>query len=377
VTLALQEIVPAPATLAALKQRVKANAAKKPGVYEFLGSSGEVVYVGKARNVRQRLLSYFSAPYPESKSAQLIRCATGIRWRYLPSEFAALLEELRLIQTLRPRYNVRGVPTGRAALMFVRLSGPPVPRLILTDKLKDPGALYYGPFRGRGHTLEALRVLSDLLGLRDCSDRTAMHLGDQTSLFDTALAPQCIRHELGTCLGPCAARVGADRYGESAGAAQAFREGAAAHPLDIVLERMGEASEQQAFERAAHWRGKFDVLTRFFGAIAQVRAAVDGFSFVYTVPDESGGRDERAYVIRRGTIRAVAPKPRTPIEREAFAAVVRQHTQDPEPAPVARTGTEMSALLLVMSWFRQHPDAYEHTSPYRRWLAPEAAQPAT
>ncbi len=364
--LALQEIVPAPATLAALKRRVQANAAKRPGVYELLGPGGAVVYVGKAKDVRARLLSYFSAPFPESKSAQLIRTVSGIRWRHLPSEFAALLEELRLIQALRPRYNVMHNHQ-RATLAFIRLTPAPAPRLAVVGNPKDPGTPYYGPFRGRAQTLRGVRVLGDLLGLRDCAERTPMVFGDQPSLFDLPMAPLCIRHELHTCLGPCAARVGADRYGRSVRAARDFLEGRSAAPLDVALSRMAEAAQEQAFERAAHWREKFDDLTGLFAAVSRLRAAVDGLSFVYAVKDEAGGADDRVYVIRRGTVRASAGRPDTPIEREAFAAVVRRNTQDPEPAPVARTGAEMSQLLVVMSWFRQHPEAYEQTSGYARW----------
>jgi excinuclease ABC subunit C len=367
VSLPLQEALPAPRTLEALKRRVQANAARQPGVYEFLGVSGEVIYVGKAKSLRQRLLSYFSAP-PESKGAHLVRAATGIRWRYVPSEFAALLEELRLIQRLRPRYNVTGNRTW-ASIVFVRLTGAPAPRFAVSDRPKDPAAYYYGPFRGRGHTVEALRILSDLLGLRDCAERTRMQFGDQPSLFDSPPAPLCIRHELGTCLGPCAARVGVDRYARAAEAARDFLEGRAAHPLDLVLERMAGAAEAREYERATHWRGKFDELTRFFASVARLRAAVEGLSFVYTSKDESGGADDRVYLVRRGTVRAVAGLPRTPIEREAFAALVRRHTEEPEATPAARSGTEMQQLLLVMSWFRQNPEAYDATSTYGQWTA--------
>lgn len=365
--LALQEIIPAPATLAALKRRVMANAAKRPGVYEFLDATGAVVYVGKAKNLRQRLLSYFAAP-SRSKSSLLIRSAAGIRWRHVPSEFAALLEELRLIQSLLPRYNVHG-SASPASLAFIKLAGGSVPRLAVTAQARDPGALYFGPFRGRAQTLGAVHVLADLLGLRDCADRTPMRFGDQASLFEAPLAALCIRHELKTCLGPCAAKVGADRYGRAVRAAQDFLEGRSAHPLDRVLDAMHEAAAAQQFERAAHWRGKLDELTRLFAAVSRLRAAVEALSFVYTVADQGGQRDDRVYLVRRGTVRAVAAVPSTPIEREAFAALVRRHTQDPEPAPVARTGHEMGQLMLVMSWFRAHPEEYERTSPFATWAA--------
>jgi excinuclease ABC subunit C len=97
---------------------VKATAPKLPGVYELIDAAGTVIYVGKARSLRARLLSYFTAPWPESKGARLIRCAAELRWRVLPSEFAALLEEQRRIQELRPPATLPdcgSAPTSRSS----------------------------------------------------------------------------------------------------------------------------------------------------------------------------------------------------------------------------------------------------------------------
>ncbi len=369
--LALQVTPTGPAVLAALHRRVKATAPKLPGVYEFLDPAGTVVYVGKAKSLRTRLLSYFTAPWPESKSARLVRGAAELRWRVLPSEFAALLEELRLIQELRPAYNVRGTRY-RASIAFIKVTGQKAARLTVTESARDPGALYYGPFRGRGPTLAAVRTLADLLGLRDCADRVPMVFADQPSLFDAPLQAACIRHELGTCLGPCAARVSADRYAEATRAALDFLDGRSAHPFDRALDVMADASAAEAYERAALWRTKFEELTWLFAAVARLRAAVDGLSFVYAVDDKAGNGDDRVYLVRHGVVKAEAARPRTPIERDAFAATVRRETQDQGPAPAARGGREMAQLLLVMSWFRNNPDEYERTSPFARWTAAAA-----
>ena len=364
--LALHDVVTSPASLAELKRRVQSGAAKRPGVYEFLDATGGVIYVGKAKDVRTRLLSYFTAPWPESKSARLIRCAADLRWRYVPSEFAALLEELRLIQQLKPAYTVSGNRT-YASLAFIKVTRGVAPRLVVCENARDPAGRYYGPFRGRANTQHAVRTLADQLGLRDCAERQEMLFADQPSLFDTPLAPACIRHELGTCLGPCAGRCDAQGYGSAVAAALDFLEGRAAKPLDRILDIMGDAADAQQFERAAVWRERFDELTWLFASLARLRAAVEGLSFVYDVKDESGEGDDRLYLIRHGTIRAMASRPGTPIEREAFAATVRLSTLDEGPAPAARSGAEMNQLMLVMSWFRRNPEEYDHTSPFTRW----------
>lgn len=356
---------PAP-SLSELRAKVKAGAPKKPGVY-FFTAQGRVIYVGKAKSLRERITSYFTAPWPESKSAQLVRCATDIQWRPLPSEFAALVEEQRLIRSMRPTYNVKGADERRSALVFLKFTAGPAPKLALTDTMRDPRAAYYGPFRGSGHTAEAIRALSDLLGLRDCAQALPMIFADQAALFDSPRQARCMRFDLGTCLGPCAARTSAERYHDAVHRAVEFLEGRAAHPLDRVLEEMARASEAAEFERAQYWKDKFEVLERLFASISRLRAAVDGLSFVYEVKDRTGGKDDRVYLIRHGVVKAEAPLPRTPIERRAFAAEV-ERAQDPAPAPAARGAGEMDQLLLVMSWFRQHPEEYRNTSAFRKWL---------
>jgi len=365
--LALHDLAAKPAALADLKHKVQSGAAKRPGIYEFLDATGGVIYVGKAKDLRTRLLSYFTAPWPESKSARLIRCAADLRWRYVPSEFAALLEEQRLISLLRPSYNV-SMNRYRAMLAFIKVTRGPVPRLVVSETARDPAALYYGPFRGRGPTADAVRTLADLLGLRDCADRQPMTFADQASLFDAPLAAACIRHELGTCLGPCAGKISAERYDAAVKDARAFLEGRSARPLDRLLDIMTDAAAAHEFERAAAWRSRFEELTWLFGSLARLRAAIEGLSFVYRVTDQAGDGDDRLYAIRHGVVRAVAAPPKTPIEREAFAETARLLSLDDGPAPAAHNGSEMNQLLLVMSWFRRNPEEYEQTSPFRRWM---------
>ena len=92
--------------LAVMRAHVRDTAADRPAVYRMIASDGEIVYVGKSKQLRSRLLSYFRCAFPEEKGARILRDADRIEWEYVPSEFAALLEELRLIKRYRPRFNV-------------------------------------------------------------------------------------------------------------------------------------------------------------------------------------------------------------------------------------------------------------------------------
>jgi excinuclease ABC subunit C len=366
-------VAPAADTFEALRSRVRAEVRRRPGVYQFLDPAGGVFYVGKAKDLRTRLLGYFTAPWPESKAAQLIRAAADVTWRYLPSEFAALLEEQRLIARLRPFSNVRGNRT-RRRMVFIKVTGGTAPKLKVTEHTADRAARYYGPFQGGERTADAVRVMSDLLKLRDCAQDRPMRFADQADLFDPSRSAACIRHELGTCLGPCAAKCGAEAYHEALGRAVDFLEGRSVCPLDHVLDAMASASEARAFERASLWRDKLEALESLFAAVSRLRAATDSLSFVYGVrdrtgPSQGGGHDDRVYVVHRGLVRSAAAWPRTPIERDAFAATIERYVRQPPRTLAARSAPEMDQLLLVMSWFRQHPEEFDTTTPFAEWLA--------
>jgi len=127
---------------------VREGAQDRPGVYRMMSPDGEVVYVGKSKKVRTRLLSYFRCAYPEDKGARILREATSIDWEYTPSEFAALLTELRLIKRLRPRFNVAMKRDARH-YAFIKLSCGAVPKLLVVRGAgSEDGGVYYGPFFG-------------------------------------------------------------------------------------------------------------------------------------------------------------------------------------------------------------------------------------
>src|SRR3954462_10663923 len=101
------------AQLAIMRAAVKAEAKDRPGVYRMLAADGEIIYVGKSKRLRSRLLSYFRCEFPADKGARILRDAERIEWDYVPSEFAALIMELRLIKRFRPRCNEAMKHAGR------------------------------------------------------------------------------------------------------------------------------------------------------------------------------------------------------------------------------------------------------------------------
>ena len=341
---------------------VKSDARDTPGTYRLLAEDGEVLYVGKSKGVRTRLLTHFRAEYPRDKSARMIAEATTVAWDYEPSEFAACIAELRLIKRWRPRYNVAMKRDARH-YAFIRLTDGVAPKLhVVRASHGHDAATYFGPFHGAVQLAEALRELNDALGLRDCSLDTKMHFADQVELpVAVARTPGCIRYEIGRCIGPCIAATTAAQYDDRVRLAREFLAGRHDAPIVALREAMEASSERLEFERAASLRDKVERLESLQNQFARLRFAIETLSFTYTVPGEGG--DDRAYVIRRGRVRHEAPAPRTAAERARFDACITDVF-----APVARdTGAvpshEIDELLLVASWFRQHPAELERTTP--------------
>jgi excinuclease UvrABC nuclease subunit len=339
----------------------------------MVADSGEVVYVGKSKRVRTRLLSYFRGDYPDDKGARILQEASAIEWSYVPSEFAALLEELRLIKRFRPRLNVAMKRDARN-FAFIAITRGVAPRLAV---LRGTGAhgesRVYGPFTGAMRLRGALRELSDSLGLRDCLHDRRMRFADQAELFGPPVrTPGCIRFEIGKCLGPCVGAPTAGEYGERLQQARAFLEGADDGPIERIERSMREASERLEFERAAAFRDKLRRLQELREQFSRLRFAVETLSFTYHVPGVDG--EDRVYVVRRGVVRAEVPAPRTPHEEQALGELVRR-TLGPRGrgTPAALPVHEIDELMVVASWFRTHEGELART---RSWDAPGGQGPA-
>jgi excinuclease ABC subunit C len=361
---AAQRAAPLPSTdLTQLRERVRALAENRPAIYRMTDAMGRIIYVGKAKRLRTRLLTYFRAEYPDDKAARILYAASDIQWDYVPSEFAAYLGELRQIRRHRPHFNYRGNVTRRSVL--IKISSDVAPRIYAGATVAQDDARCYGPFQSMARTVEAVRTLNDLLGLRDCTAAMPALFAGQGDLFDQPRQAGCMRHEFGFCSGPCAGFVTRDDYRRRVETAAAFLEGRTIQPIDRVVREMQEAAVQARFEVAARWREKFEHLEWLLAATSRARSARDLLTFVYRDPGEFG--DDRVYLIRQGVVRAVFPFPSTPIEHEAFRAVVAEEAARPLPPAGPLPLESLDEILLLMSWFRAHPEALRRTTPYAHW----------
>jgi excinuclease ABC subunit C len=320
----------------------------------MLSADGEIVYVGKSKKVRTRLLSYFRCAFPEEKGARIVREAVRIEWEYTPSEFAALLEELRLIKRFRPRLNVAMKRDARH-FAFIKLTRGVAPKLLVVRGAgADDAQIYYGPFHGAQRVGDAVRELNDALGLRDCRLDQQMHFADQPELFQIfPRTPGCIRHEIKKCLGPCVGGCTAKEYDERVRLVRSFLDGADDGPMETLRADMQTASDLMDFERAAILRDKLARLEDLREQFIKFRFAIETLSFIYTVRGHDGV--DRLYLIRRGRVRGEYEIPRSEQDRIRLLEMVEQVFNPTERDSAQVPSHEIDELLLLSSWFRRFP----------------------
>jgi excinuclease ABC subunit C len=350
-----------------LRAAVKRHAPRLPGVYGMTDAAGELIYVGKAKSLRARLLGYFRPNSRDEKAGKIIHEARGLVWELAPSEFAALLRELELIRRWRPRFNVQGQPH-RRRLCYVCIGRPPAPYAFVAAEPPSTALACFGPVPGVRRARESARRLNDWYRLRDCPRKQTMVFADQGELFPVVRAPGCIRHDIGNCLAPCAASCTHAEYGFHVQAALDFLEGRDRSPLEQLEREMNAASAALLFERAAHLRDRLDALDWLSRRLGRLREAAD-HSGVYPVRGADG--KEVWYLIRRGLVRAALPAPDDPGSLEEARRKLEEVYRS-GPAAGVPGGDEVDGLLLVAGWFSRRREERARVIEVERLLAGEA-----
>jgi excinuclease ABC subunit C len=332
-----------------LRERLRRSCPKRPGVYGMVDPSGELVYVGKAKCLRSRLLSYFRKNSRDPKAGRILESARVITWEYTHSEFAALLRELELIRRWQPRFNVHGQPK-RQRRGYVCVGRQPAPYAFFASRPPSTALAVYGPVPAGPKAREAVRRVNDWYRLRDCPQAQEMIFADQNELFPMVRAAGCLRHEIAACAGPCAAACTRTDYGDLVRAALRFLDGADPEPVETLEREMNAASLTLSFERAAVLRDKLDTLQWLSNHLLRLRTAA-GESFIYRVAGHD--RDDRWYLVHNGRVRSALPEPRNEDERRQAALLLdRVYHESALPGPASLE--EIDGVLLVAAWFRRH-----------------------
>src|SRR5262245_54098825 len=222
----------------------------RPGVYRFLSKGGKVIYVGKAKNLKSRVRSYFrpSADLDARKTAMVEETA-DLETIVVDSEFEAFLLENHLIKKERPRYNV--ILRDDKNYPYLKLSTKDeYPRVTLVRRARLDHDRYFGPFLPASVAWSTLRMIPRFFRVAICHVK-----------FDGKQRP-CLYYHLGQCLAPCAGHTNPEEYGRAVQEARLFLEGRNRELRARLEARMAEASEREEFEQAAHYRDLIRTIER-------------------------------------------------------------------------------------------------------------------
>jgi excinuclease ABC subunit C len=353
-----------PADLRSSRRVIRQRVTAAPGVYGMVNAEGELIYVGKSKRLRDRLLTYFSSNAAPSKARRIIRQTKRVLWERAPTELAALVRELELIRRFEPRYNVQGQP-GRLRPAYIALGRGPAPYVYVTTKPSPRDGMAFGPVRGVRLHRRVARLVNNGFQLRDCPATRRIRFADQLELFDRERPPRCHRREFGMCLAPCAAGCSRGEYAERVRAARDFLQGRDVSLLDELEAGMRSAAARRQFEIAANLRDAREALVQLDRRLGRLREARRRYTFVYPMPGYGGG--ESWCLVRGGHLIAACKAPRgRRSAQECLALVEGVYSANGRDGCDGRP-EDLDMLQLVGSWFDEHPEEY------RRTLAPDRA----
>jgi excinuclease ABC subunit C len=220
-----------------------------PGVYRMFDADGTVIYVGKARNLKRRVSSYFQRRDDSPKTRSLVRQIQRVEVTVTATEGEALLLESNLIKKLRPRYNV--LLRDDKSYPYIFLSEGPYPRLSVHRGPRRAKGRYFGPYPNVSAVRESLSLLQKVFPVRQCEE----------SYFANRDRP-CLQYQIKRCSGPCVGLVDEEDYAEDVRHSTMFLEGRNHQVIDELVQRMEAAAERLDFEQAARYRDQIANLRR-------------------------------------------------------------------------------------------------------------------
>lgn len=265
-----------------------------PGSYQFRDEHGRVIYVGKAKSLRQRLANYFASPSSlPPRTAQMVASAATVEWIEVRNDVEALMLEYSLIKQHKPRFNVRLRDDKSYPFLVVTLSDEWPRAALRRGRGATSADRYFGPYANAYAIRETLDLLLRTFPLRSCSDAKFARHEHQ--------GRPCLMYHIERCAGPCAKLVGADQYARLVQDFVAFMEGDTAPVLARIEADMREAAEHLEFELAARLRDRLSSVRRAIEKQQMVTERAEDLDCFGTAEDELEAVAQVFYV-RRGRV---------------------------------------------------------------------------
>lgn len=222
----------------------------QPGVYRMYNDQGDVIYVGKAKNLKKRVSSYFRKQLDNAKTRSLVASIANMDITVVNSETEAFLLENNFIKKYKPRYNV--VMRDDKSYPFIFLSSHTHPRLSFHRGPQKKKGEYFGPYPSAWAVRESLRTMQKIFPVRQCEDS-----------YYRARSRPCLQYQMKRCSAPCVeGYVSDDEYKEQVDLARLFLNGKNQQVIGTLVEKMEDASERLNFEAAARYRDQINVLRK-------------------------------------------------------------------------------------------------------------------
>lgn len=231
------------------------NLPESPGIYQYLNAEGTIIYVGKAKNLKRRVSSYFNREHPNGKTRVLVSKIADIRYIVVKTEEDALLLENNLIKKYRPRYNV--MLKDDKTYPSICVSNEYFPRIFKTRKIIRNGSSYYGPYSHVPSMYAVLDLIKKLYSIRTCKlNLTPENIN--AGKFDV-----CLEYHIKNCKGPCIGRQSHEDYLKDISEIKEILKGDTQIVSDLLMEEMQALASEMKFEEAQKIKEKYDLIETY------------------------------------------------------------------------------------------------------------------
>lgn len=274
-------------------QHIATTIPHQPGIYKYFDSNNELLYVGKAKNLRKRVSSYFSKTFTSYKTHELVQRINRIEFTIVDSEQDAFLLENSLIKQFQPRFNIN--LKDDKTYPFIVIKNEPFPRVFLTRKKIMDGSEYLGPYTSVKRVRELMEFIKQTIQLRNCS----LNLTDKN--IQKGKFKVCLEYHLGNCKGPCEGLQTAEDYKENLLLLKNLLKGSLSPVIRHFKEEMKGHAANMAFEKAELTRKKIEFLENYQSR-SVVANAKTGNMDVFSIVKEKDIAYVNFLMVREGTI---------------------------------------------------------------------------